>query len=426
MLLIASGGCGGGGNSSKQGGGEVGGSKLSVTPNSLVLQVGQTGQITAKGYSGTLVWTSGNDNCAKVESSNGATATIKAIAAGKTDILVEDEKGGSATCQIAVNAVTTNLTLSPSSLTLAIGETERLTAQGYNGEIIWTSDNEAIAKIESVSGASATVKAIGVGEASIIVEDGNEATAACQVTVNATPLNLTLTPSSLTLNVGASGELTAKNFSGKLTWTSNNTAIAKIENTNSASATIKALLAGSTSILVKDERGLMATCQITINKSNVEEPNPTKPWSPVVFQPGEDHIVVTQIIGAAGGTIQVVNTGTPIDGVKVVFPAGALPSDTTVTLGYNTGTLTPNYGVWDGKTVVLSTSGVNAFGDLVKITIPYKHENNMVPLPSYINKNDNRVSTAQDAGSDYNADTLSIVTLQEGAYTIISGTFMLD
>ena len=48
------------------------------------------------------------------------------------------------------------------------------------------------------------------------------------------------------------------------------------------------------------------------------------------YKAGENVIVNSKIIGADGGTIQAANSGTPIDGVIVKFPAGELSKDINV------------------------------------------------------------------------------------------------
>jgi hypothetical protein len=98
---------------------------------------------------------------------------------------------------------------------------------------------------------------------------------------------------------------------------------------------------------------------------------------PVIYEPGEDTYVVTETIGATGGTIEAGSTGTPADGIKVLFPSGALESDTKISLGYNYGTMTPNWdnaerGDWNGSAIALEIDGVSEFGVPIEITMPWQ------------------------------------------------------
>jgi len=58
--------------------------------------------------------------------------------------------------------------------------------------------------------------------------------------------------------------------------------------------------------------------------------------NPVTLVSGSDVAVTSKVITPTGGIIDVGERGTPIDNVQVQFPAGALPKDTNISLGYNT------------------------------------------------------------------------------------------
>jgi hypothetical protein len=90
-------------------------------------------------------------------------------------------------------------------------------------------------------------------------------------------------------------------------------------------------------------------------------------------------------IGTAGGTLDG-PVGTPLEGVKVVIPAGAIPDGTQVTLDYNDGTVTPAAGVWEGPIIELHVDQPNAeFDAPLEITLPYSDSANYIPVPYYIN-----------------------------------------
>ena len=60
-------------------------------------------------------------------------------------------------------------------------------------------------------------------------------------------------------------------------------------------------------------------------------PEPTK------FIFGQNFIVENKIINESGGDILIQEPNTPIDGIKIVFPAGTVPDNTKVEVGYYEG-----------------------------------------------------------------------------------------
>ena len=104
----------------------------------------------------------------------------------------------------------TRVTLNKTSMTLAIGSSERLTAtvspsNATNKAVTWTSSNSAIARVDS----NGNVTAVSAGSATITVTtaDGGKI-AACTVTVGKDASTLTLTPSTESLIGGGTVTLT--------------------------------------------------------------------------------------------------------------------------------------------------------------------------------------------------------------------------
>jgi len=96
---------------------------------------------------------------------------------------------------------------------------------------------------------------------------------------------------------------------------------------------------------------------------------------------------VTTTIGEMGGAIEG-PVGSPIEGVMVTIPAGAFDKDVEVSLGYDTGSLTPIVGDAGDMAIVLSTPGVSEFRQPVEITFPYgengSDSNDVMPIPYYV------------------------------------------
>jgi len=162
----------------------------------------------------------------------------------------------------------TGVSLNKTTLSLAVGETETLTAtitpdDATNQTVTWSSNKADVATVNS-----GTVTAIKAGTAIITVttEDG-EKKATCAVTIIA-PIavtGVTLNKNAITLSVGETEILTAtvvpsNAANKKVTWGSSDDAIATVSN-----GTISAIAAGTATITVTtDDGGKTATCAVTI------------------------------------------------------------------------------------------------------------------------------------------------------------------
>ena len=252
---------------------------VSLNKTELALEVGETGTLTAtvaptNATNKGVTWSSSNNEIATVD--NGV---VTAVSAGEAIITVTTEDGAkTATCKVTVNAPqtvpVTGVTLTKTELTLAEGGSEKLTAtvepaNATNQTVTWSSNNEQVATV-----ADGTVTAVKAGTATIMVTtaDGSK-TAACEVTVNAPTkpvTNVTLEPTTLTLEAGSTGKLTATvepsdATNQTVTWSSNNEQVATV-----ADGTVTAVKEGTAAITVKTADGnYQATCAVTVKPQNV-------------------------------------------------------------------------------------------------------------------------------------------------------------
>jgi uncharacterized protein YfaP (DUF2135 family) len=105
--------------------------------------------------------------------------------------------------------------------------------------------------------------------------------------------------------------------------------------------------------------------------------------------------------------------------VEVSFPAGALPRNTTVSLGYNSGTLTPKEGTFSGCVLVLNTQFVSDFAMPVSITVPFTGTTK-VPVPYYVDEA-GKLHPVQLVVIDRTAGTFTFQTFHASLYTWIFG-----
>lgn len=97
-----------------------------------------------------------------------------------------------------------------------------------------------------------------------------------------------------------------------------------------------------------------------------------------------------------GGRVEILGTDTPLDGIQITFPAGALGESTELSIGYNEGsqladssddsTRTSSPLQQPVPTLTIHTDGATNFEQLVEITVPYEDEQN-VPIPYYVDEN---------------------------------------
>jgi uncharacterized protein YjdB len=169
---------------------------------------------------------------------------------------------------VAPNVPVTSVSVSPTTLSVAVGANSTLTktispANATNQTVTWTSSNTSIATVN----ASGVVTGVAAGSATITVttQDGNK-TATCAVTVVIPVTSVSVSPTTLSLAVGANSTLTktispANATNQTVTWSSSNTNIATVN----ASGVVTGVAAGSATITVTTQDGnKTATCAVTV------------------------------------------------------------------------------------------------------------------------------------------------------------------
>ena len=157
-------------------------SGVKLNKKKATIYVGKTVKLKLTGTSKKVTWTSSNRNVAKV-SKNGK---VKGISVGKATVTAKVGKT-KYTCKITVKKsviAVSGVSLSQTNLSLYVGDTSKLMANVYpsnatNKSVIWSSSDTSVATVSS-----GTVKAVGVGTATIYAttKDGDY-TASCSVSV---------------------------------------------------------------------------------------------------------------------------------------------------------------------------------------------------------------------------------------------------
>ena len=152
----------------------------------------------------------------------------------------------------------------PTALSLGLKEKYAIKCT-KTGKLTYKTSNKKVATVSS-KGLVIGKKA---GTATITVSLKGKKLTACKVKVVAAPKKVTLSNTSLTLNVNDTFKLKAKVNSGShasYTWASSNKSVATV----SKAGLVTAVGAGSATITVKTHNGKKATCAVTVNN-----PGPT-------------------------------------------------------------------------------------------------------------------------------------------------------
>ena len=229
---------------------------VSISKSSLTLYTGQTETLSAQvkpddATDTRLTWSSSDKTVATV-----ANGKVTALKAGSTQIRVTSFEGGfQDVCNLTVKQHVTGLDLSHSTRTIYLGQTVTMTAtvlpsDASDKSVTWTSSNSDIVSV--TQNGSVTANAMGEAEITATSNDGGFSKS-CKVTV-IEPLvpatSLTLTPKTMSLNIGESGSLELQilpnDCNEKLKWESSDPSVATVN-----AGDITALAAGTTTITVR-------------------------------------------------------------------------------------------------------------------------------------------------------------------------------
>lgn len=214
-------------------------------------------------------WSSSNENVCIVQ--NGL---VTAVAAGTATVMVTTIDGNfTANCIVKVVQHVAKVEMNKTTLTLKVGEEEKLTAtvspdNAENKSLTWMSSNEKIATVD----ANGNVKALKAGEAWVkaVSVDNAEAKDSCKVTVTQPVTGITISQESIRLtNIGENKQLEAtvlpEDASNKeVKWKSSNESICMVAN-----GKVIATGFGTSVVMVTTvDGGFMASCTVTVESEN--------------------------------------------------------------------------------------------------------------------------------------------------------------
>lgn len=133
---------------------------------------------------------------------------------------------------------------------------------------------------------------------------------------------------------------------------------------------------------------------------------------------GTTTVTESRDLDTQGGTLTGA-PGTPIAGVQVAFPSGAFQNQTKVSIGHNSGTVTPAAGTWGGMLLDITTDYGLPFEEPVRVTVPFNPDPATVPVPYYVTP-DGQLEVAQTIAIDREAGTFSFDTWHASSYTYMN------
>ncbi len=236
---------------------------------------------------GTINWKSSNEEVATISAKTGDKITVTGKSNGSTVITAIGENDSpTATCEITVQTSPAEITLNKTEVTLDMNA-EELKKQNESSTLIdkvnlvatispetanvnknltWASNNEKVAKVDD----NGNVTAVANGTAIITVTTENGKKANCEVTVQTSPTQITLSDTNIILDITKEKEkqLVATmdetvNANNNLTWTSSNNNIVTVDKTGK----ITGISNGTATITVTTENGKTASCEVTVQTS---------------------------------------------------------------------------------------------------------------------------------------------------------------
>ena len=211
-------------------------------------------------------YVSADPDIAKVDNQGNVTA----LSAGQTSITATTSNGLSTSCNVKVVVSATGVTLDKTSATIGVNDTLTLNAniipQDSTEQIKWSSDNENIVNITSITGNQIVIKAVKTGTANITVTTDSGKKAVCKVNVKPHAESVGFSQSVYEIEKGDTLSLTptikpADSVDTIKSYVSSNSDVAKID----GNGKVTALSAGQTSITATTSNGKIAKCTVKVN-----------------------------------------------------------------------------------------------------------------------------------------------------------------
>lgn len=133
---------------------------------------------------------------------------------------------------------------------------------------------------------------------------------------------------------------------------------------------------------------------------------------PAQFEFGKEVIVQSTVVNHSGGTYKIENSDTPINGITVEIPEGALDKEVNIIMGYNDGQLNLRAGKGSGVIFILRTEPGITFLKPIKIMVPYQVSINPLGVAGYAIDENGRLHLLDTGGISEADGTVSFYTFK--------------
>jgi hypothetical protein len=227
-----------------------------VKPKNLTITKGGTYTFTATGGTGTYYWSTSDSTRGNIVYNTGIFSTTSTE--GTLTINVKDSSGNTGSATVTI--IGTSITVSPSSITIARGDTQKFSATGGTGTYYWTVSNQSLGNIDNAG--LFTAKATGTLTVTATDSAGN--TGGATVTITAT--SLTVSPATITVGRGNTQQFAATGGTGTYYWAVSDQTIGTIS--ASGLFTSRGTL-GTTTVTASDSAGNTGTASVTVATSTL-------------------------------------------------------------------------------------------------------------------------------------------------------------
>jgi trimeric autotransporter adhesin len=315
---------------------------VTVSPTTVSMGPGQTRQLLAQvqieaGLPTAVSWRSGNPAVAMV-ASNGLVTGVAQGTTTITAVSVADTTRRSS-ASVTIVPMVRDVEVQPTAATVGIGENRQLVASvsvdaGASTEVEWRSSNASVATVS----AAGIVRGVSAGATIITAVSVSDTTrrSTSMITVRNVPL-VSVTPTSLTMLVGGSADLSATvqadpGVSTAVTWRTSNAAVASV----STSGRVNALASGTatvTAVSVADTTR-RASSTVTVNAPPAVNAVTVSP-STSSLQTGQT-VQLVPTVQVSGGASQAVTYRSANSAVATVTTGGLVSAvgagSTTITV----------------------------------------------------------------------------------------------
>ncbi|WP_305839524.1 Ig-like domain-containing protein [Photobacterium leiognathi] len=325
---------------------------ITIMPSSFSIAKGQTQQLvttaiysdnTSSDVSHSVTWTPDDTGVATVTSKG----MLSGVEDGSTTITANKNGITSNIINVTVTAATiTDITVTPSSISIAKGQTQQLaataiysdnTSSDVSNSVTWTPDNTSVATVTS----KGMLSGVEDGSTTITANKNGITSNTANITVTAATItDITVTPSPISIAKGQTQQLvatviysdnTSSDVSNSVTWTPDNTSVATV----TSKGTLYGTEVGSTTITANKNGITSNTANITVTAAIITD---------IIVSP-------SSVFMLKGKTQQLVATAVYTDNTSSDVSSSVTwtPLDTSIATVTPTGQLS---GVEDGSTTI--------------------------------------------------------------------------